>query len=69
MRIGVLKARTMNDLGIAGVMAAVIVARGATWGLAVGVVLSLLILIGNKKGLDVNIFTKKDEKAEVSEEV
>ncbi|WP_147565460.1 hypothetical protein [Clostridium tyrobutyricum] len=69
VRIGVLKARTMNDLGIAGVMAAVIVARGATWGLAVGVVLSLLILIGNKKGLDVSVFTKKDEKAEVSEEV
>lgn len=61
VRIGVLKARTMNDLGIAGVMAAVIVARGAAWGLAVGIVLSLLILLGNKKGLDVSIFTREEK--------
>lgn len=49
VRIGILKSRTMNDLGIAGVMAAVIVARGAAWGLGVGIVLSLLILLGNKR--------------------
>jgi hypothetical protein len=69
VRIGILKARTINDLGIAGVMAAVIVARGAAWGLAVGIVLSLLVLLGNKKNLDVNIFVREDKKTEVKEEV
>ncbi|WP_243577949.1 solute carrier family 23 protein [Clostridium minihomine] len=64
VRIGILKARTLNDLGIAGVMAAVIVARGAAWGLGVGVVLSLLVLLGNKKELDQNIFVREDPKAE-----
>lgn len=56
VKIGVVKARTMNDLGIAGVMAAVIMARGATWGLAVGIVLCLLIQLGNKKEYDQYIF-------------
>jgi hypothetical protein len=68
VRIGILKARTINDLGIAGVMAAVIVARGAAWGLAVGIVLSLLVLLGNKKNLDVNIFVREDKKTEIKEE-
>jgi hypothetical protein len=56
VKIGVVKARTMNDLGIAGIMAAVIIARGATWGLAVGVVLCLLIQLGNKKEYDQYLF-------------
>lgn len=68
VRIGILKSRTMNDLGIAGVMAAVIVARGAAWGLGVGIVLSLLILIGNKKNLDVNVFQSQEEKQEIKEQ-
>lgn len=59
VRIGVLKARTFNDLGIAGIMAAVLVARGATWGLAVGIVLCLLIQLGNKKEFDINVFGEK----------
>lgn len=65
VRIGILKARTMNDLGIAGVMAAVIVARGAAWGLGVGIVLSLLVLLGNKKGTDTEIFAREEETIEV----
>lgn len=56
VKIGVVKARTMNDLGIAGVMAAVIMARGATWGLAVGIVLCLLIQLGNKQEYDQYLF-------------
>ena len=59
VKIGVQKVRTANDLGIAGVMAAVIIARGAAWGLAVGVILCLLIQLGNKKEYDVNIFEQK----------
>jgi hypothetical protein len=49
VRVGVLKAKTFNDLGIAGVMGAVLATRGAAWGLAVGIVLCLLIQLGNKK--------------------
>lgn len=60
VRIGVLKARTINDLGIAGIMAAVIIAKGAAWGLAVGSVLCFLILLGNKKEFDVNIFKEEE---------
>ena len=48
VRVGVMKAKTFNDLGIAGVMGAVLATRGAAWGLAVGVVLCLLIKLGNK---------------------
>ncbi|MCT4584491.1 MAG: hypothetical protein N4A54_06145 [Peptostreptococcaceae bacterium] len=49
VRVGVMKAKTHNDLGIAGVMAAVLATRGATIGLLVGIILCLLIKIGNKK--------------------
>lgn len=63
VRIGVLKARTINDLGIAGIMAAVIIAKGAAWGLGVGIVLCLLILLGNKKEYDVNIFNDDSKSA------
>lgn len=59
VRIGILKARTFNDLGIAGVMAAVLVARGAAWGIGVGAILCILINLGNKKELDTYIFEEK----------
>jgi len=59
VKIGIQKVRTANDLGIAGVMAAVVVARGAAWGLAVGTILCLVIQLGNKKELDVNLFEQK----------
>jgi hypothetical protein len=52
VRVGVMKARTFNDLGIAGVMAAVLAARGAAWGLAVGIVLFFLIKVGDRSGED-----------------
>ncbi|WP_425801155.1 hypothetical protein ACHOLT_12620 [Desulfitobacterium sp. Sab5] len=43
VRVGILKARTFNDLGIAGIVAAVLISRGAAYALGVGVVLCLLI--------------------------
>lgn len=63
VRVGVMKARTFNDLGIAGVMGAVLATRGAAWGLATGIILYLLINLGNKPELDVHIFgeEKKEE--------
>lgn len=47
VRIGVINARSYNDVGIAGVVAGVLVVKGAAWALGVGIVLCLLIY-GNK---------------------
>lgn len=43
VRVGILKARTFNDLGVAGIVAAVLIARGAGYAFAVGIVLCALI--------------------------
>ncbi|MFT7223802.1 MAG: hypothetical protein ACI82Z_001343 [Cellvibrionaceae bacterium] len=43
VRIGVLEARSQRDLGIAGVVAAVLVVKGASWAFACGIFLCLLI--------------------------
>lgn len=56
VRVGVMKARTFNDLGIAGVMGAVLATRGAAWGLITGIILCLLIQLGNKPEYDVVVF-------------
>ena len=48
-RVGVTKSRTVNDLGIAGVMAAVIATKGAAWGLAAGIILCLFVNLGKSK--------------------
>jgi hypothetical protein len=42
-RIGVMEAKSQKDLGIAGVIAAVLTVKGATWAFAVGIVLVLLV--------------------------
>ena len=43
VRVGILKARTFNDLGVAGIVGAVLISRGAGYAFAVGIVLCLLI--------------------------
>ncbi len=43
VRVGILKARTYNDLGVAGVVAAVLITREAAAAFGVGIVLCLLI--------------------------
>jgi len=43
VRIGVLQSRSNRELGIAGIIGAVLVTRGATWAFAVGIVLTLLV--------------------------
>lgn len=63
VKVGVLKARTANDLGIAGIMGAVLATRGAAWGLAVGIVLCILINLGNKPEYDDVIFEQPKEAA------
>jgi hypothetical protein len=43
VRLGILEARSQRDLGIAGVIGAVLAIKGASWAFAIGVVLCLLI--------------------------
>jgi len=43
VRVGVLKARSYNDIGIAGVVAGVLAVKGAAWAFAVGIIMCLLI--------------------------
>lgn len=43
VRIGAMESRSFKDLGIAGVMGAVLMAKGAAYGFAVGILLCLLI--------------------------
>jgi hypothetical protein len=43
VRVGVLEASNQKDLGIAGIIAAVLVVKGASWAFLIGIVLTLLI--------------------------
>ncbi len=43
VRLGILEARSQRDLGIVGVIGAVLAIKGASWAFAIGVVLCLLI--------------------------
>lgn len=43
MRIGILESRNQKDLGIAGVIAAILVVKGATWAFGAGIILTFLI--------------------------
>jgi hypothetical protein len=60
VRVGVMKSRTFNDLGIAGVMGAVLATRGAAWGLGAGIVLCLLVNIFHKPEHDVYLFPEEE---------
>ncbi|MFB9935622.1 hypothetical protein ACFFLZ_17185 [Photobacterium aphoticum] len=48
-RVGVTKSKTVNDLGIAGVMAAVIATKGAALGLGAGIILCLFVNLGKSQ--------------------
>nr|WP_321464489.1 hypothetical protein [uncultured Desulfobulbus sp.] len=47
VRVGVLKSRGFNDLGIAGVAGAILATRGASWGLGSAIILTGLIYLSN----------------------
>ncbi len=47
VRVGVLKSRGFNDLGIAGVAGAILATRGAAWGLGSAVLLTFLIYLSS----------------------
>ncbi len=62
VRVGILESRSHRDLGIAGVIGAVLATKGAGWAFVVGIVLCLLIY-GKKffTGENDEIFTKDIE--------
>lgn len=43
VKVGVMESRSQRDLGIAGVMGAILVIKGAAWGFGAGILLTLLI--------------------------
>lgn len=59
VRIGIIESRSNRDLGIAGIIGAVLVSRGATWAFAVGIILTLLVYGRDFfRGENEKIFTK-----------
>lgn len=70
VRIGVMQARSQRDLGIAGIVAALLVIKGAAWAFAVGILLCIL-LYGKDffKGEVDNTFVKDAAEKEKIKEV
>lgn len=59
IKVGILESKSQRDLGIAGIIAAVLAIKGAAWGFAVGILLSFLIYGKNFfKGENDETFTK-----------
>lgn len=59
VKVGILESRSNRDLGIAGIIGAVLATKGATWAFAVGIILTFLIYGKNFfKGENDEIFTK-----------
>lgn len=59
VRIGIVESRSNRDLGIAGIIGAVLVSRGATWAFAVGIILTFLVYGRDFfRGENEKIFTK-----------
>lgn len=59
VKVGILEARSQRDLGIAGIVGAILATRGAAWAFAAGVVLCLLVYGRDFfKGEVDNTFTK-----------
>jgi hypothetical protein len=59
IRIGILESTSQRDLGIAGMVGAILATKGASWGFAAGIVLCLLVYgTAFFKGEKDNTFTK-----------
>ncbi|MDV2684275.1 hypothetical protein RYX56_07825 [Alkalihalophilus lindianensis] len=43
VRVGIMQARSQRDLGVAGIIGAVLATKGATWAFAVGIILCLVV--------------------------
>ncbi|MGL5639023.1 MAG: hypothetical protein ACRCW7_06745 [Cetobacterium sp.] len=62
IRVGVTKSKTVNDLGIAGIMSAVIAFKGAAWGLLAGIILCLFVNVSRNKEFEVLLTQEFDSK-------
>ena len=60
VRVGVTKSKTINDLGIAGIIAAIIAVKGAAWGLVAGIILCLFVNAGRNKRFESPLFEAPD---------
>lgn len=61
VRVGILRSKTFNDLGVAGIIAGVLVSRGAGYAFGVGIVLCLLVFGKDFFQRQMNVYdTKKD---------
>lgn len=60
VRIGIMEAKSQKDLGIAGVVAAILVMKGASWAFAAGTILVLLIY--GWKGIKKAVLREQTEK-------
>ncbi|MGL5935087.1 MAG: hypothetical protein ACRCZI_05645 [Cetobacterium sp.] len=52
VRVGVTKSKTINDLGIAGIMSAIIAFKGASWGITAGIILCLFVNLGKNNDFE-----------------
>ena len=70
VKIGILESRSQRDLGIAGIIGAVLSIKGAAWGFAVGILLCLLIYGKDFFKGDVdNTFVKDAQKSSEEEQL
>lgn len=68
VKVGILEARSQRDLGIAGIIGAVLCIKGAAWGFGVGIVLCALIYGKDFfKGEVDDTFTKDNENTDMKE--
>ncbi|MFP3918852.1 hypothetical protein U5N28_13705 [Lysinibacillus telephonicus] len=62
VKVGILEARSQTDLGVAGIIGAILCIKGAAWAFAAGIILCLLIYGKNFfKGEVDNTFTKDQQ--------
>ena len=61
VRVGVLRSKTFNDLGVAGVIGGVLVSRGAAMALGVGIVLCLLVFGKNFFKRKMSLYNTKSD--------
>ena len=64
VKVGILESRSQRDLGIAGIIGAVLCIKGAAWAFAVGIILCLLIYGKHFFRGEVDNTFLKDQKAD-----
>ena len=68
MKIGILEAKSGKDLGIAGIIAALLCVKGASWAFAAGILLCLFIYGKDFFIGEIDFTFTKDHQKQLSEE-